>query len=142
MKKDNPFEVLNRADINDSTKEKLRKMALERITYRMFKESRIGRNIVVVYLLIGVGSIFLYWRVFGLHIILSVFLGIITWFVVTIVVDISFRKIFRIDRNIKFYKSPEGIKRLKKKGCSDKEIREMQEIAEATEKDLKSEGLL
>ena len=118
--------------------QKLRKKTLEAMTFDMFRKSSAGKFIGNMYFLVGLGSIFLYWKVFNLNIILSIILGIITWFVITFIVDRILTKFLRIDKTIEFIKSPEGVERLKKIGrYSDEEIKSMQESAKIIDEELK-----
>ncbi|MCX6812956.1 MAG: hypothetical protein NTV77_00470 [Candidatus Azambacteria bacterium] len=123
--------------------EKFRKKALEKITFEMFKKSPMGNISAIIYFIIAIGSIFLYWKVFNLNIIFSIFGGIITWFVATFIGDKILINFLRIDKSIKFCKTPEGVERLKKIGrYSDEEIKNIQKLTEATEEELEKMELL
>jgi len=106
--------------------EELRKMGLERQTLELLKNTRWGRIYAIIYFLIGIGGIFLYAIVFKLNTIFSIFLGIITWFVVTFVIDKILIKTQRIDKQLDWLlKTPEGLAKLKKRGITDEQIEKL-----------------
>ncbi|MBI2024471.1 MAG: hypothetical protein HYT03_00015 [Candidatus Harrisonbacteria bacterium] len=111
----------------------LRKHELRRQTIELLKTTRWGRIYAIAYLLIGIGSIFLYSLVFGFDVIFSIFLGIITWFAVSFTVDTILIKILPINKQLDWLlKTPEGFAELKKGGITDGQIEKLRE--DATEK--------
>jgi len=80
--------------------EGLRELALEKISVDVLKKSPTGKFLAIIYFLVGLGSIFLYWLIFNFNIIVSIILGIITWFGITFIVDKIFIKSFRIDKQL------------------------------------------
>jgi len=65
----------------------LREMELRRTTRELFNKSSVGKATTIIYFIIALGSIFVYWKFFGVNIFLSILYGIITWFVVTYIFD-------------------------------------------------------
>ena len=111
--------------------EGLRKLALERISAGVLKKSPTGKFLAIIYFLVGLGSIFLYWLIFNLNIIVSIILGIITWFGITFIVDKIFIKSFRIDKQLDWLlKTPEGLAEMKKKGITDEQIEQLKKDVE------------
>ena len=106
--------------------EKLRIWALERQSLELLKSTRWGRIYAIVYLLIGFSSIFLYTMIFKFNIIFSIFLGILTWFVVAFIVDKILIKTQRIDKQLNWLlETPEGLAELKRKGMTDEQIEKL-----------------
>lgn len=103
--------------------ENLRVSALERQSLEVLKNSRWGRIYAVIYFLIGVGSIFLYAIIFNLNVVLSIFFGILTWFIVAFIIDKILIKTQRIDKQLNWIlETSEGIAELKRKGMTDEQI--------------------
>lgn len=67
--------------------EAVRKHEIKKVAHEVFSQSSIGKVSSVIYFIIAFFSIFIYWNVFDLNIIFSIFLAIITWFVVTFILD-------------------------------------------------------
>lgn len=106
--------------------EKLRITALERQTLEILKSTHWGRIYGILYFLIGVGSIFFYSIIFKINIIPSVFLGVITWFIVSFIVDKILIKTQRIDKQLDWlFETPEGLSELKKRGITDEQIEKL-----------------
>lgn len=106
--------------------EKLRILGLERQTLELLKNTRWGRIYAIIYFFIGVGSIFLYAMIFKLNVILSIFLGLLTWFVVAFIIDKILIKTKRIDKQLDWLlKTPEGLAELKRKGIRDEQIEKL-----------------
>lgn len=111
--------------------EELRVSGLERQTIELLKNTRWGRIYAIIYLLIGVGSIFLYAMVLKFNVIFSIFLGILTWFVVAFIIDKILIKTQRIDRQLDWLlKTPEGLAELREKGITDKQIEKLKSDVE------------
>jgi len=106
--------------------EELRRIGLERQTLELLKNTRWGRIYAIIYFLIGLGSIFLYAMIFKLNVIISIFLGILTWFVVAFIVDKILIKTQRVDKQLDWLlKTPEGLAELKRKGITDEQIEKL-----------------
>lgn len=106
--------------------EKLKIRGLERQTLELLKTTRWGRIYAAIYLLVGIGSIFVYAMVFGLNVIFSILLGIVTWFVLAFIVDSILVKTQRIDKQLNWMlKTPEGLAELKKRGITDEQIEKL-----------------
>ncbi len=106
--------------------EALRVLGIERQTLELLKNTHWGQVYVVIYFFIGVGSVFLYTVLFKFNVILSIFLGIITWFVVTFIVDKILIKTQRIDKQLDWLlKTPKGLAELKRKGMTDEQIEKL-----------------
>jgi len=106
--------------------ESLRVSALERQSLEVLKNSRWGRLYAVIYFLIGVGSIFLYAIIFNLNVVLSIFLGILTWFILAFIVDKILIKTQRVDKQLNWMlETSEGITELKRKGITDEQIEKL-----------------
>lgn len=106
--------------------ERLRISALERQSLESLKNSHWGRIYAIIYFFIGVGSIFLYTLIFKINVIFSIILGIITWFVVSFIVDKILIKTQRIDKQLNWLlKTPKGIAMLKEKGMTDEQIEKL-----------------
>jgi len=115
--------------------EKLRISALERQTLELLKNTRWGRIYAIIYFLIGIGSIFLYAIIFKFSVVFSVFLGILTWFMVAFIVDKILIKTQRVDKQLNWLlETPEGLAELKKKGMTDEQI-------EKLKSDIKNDSL-
>lgn len=115
--------------------EKLRISALERQTLELLKNTRWGRIYAIIYFLIGVGSIFLYAIIFKFSVIFSIFLGILTWFMVAFIIDKILIKTQRVDKQLNWLiETPEGLAELKKKGMTDEQI-------EKLKSDIKNDSL-
>jgi len=115
--------------------EKLRISALERQTLELLKNTRWGRIYAIIYFLIGIGSIFLYAIIFKFSVIFSVFLGVLTWFIVAFIVDKILIKTQRVDKQLNWLlETPEGLAELKKKGMTDEQI-------EKLKSDIKNDSL-
>lgn len=65
----------------------LREMELKRTTRELFNKSSVGKATTIIYFIVAIVSIFVYWKFFEVNILLSILLGIITWFVVTYIFD-------------------------------------------------------
>ena len=106
--------------------EKLRISVLERQTLELLKTTRWGRIYAVIYILVGIASIFLYAIIFELNIIFSIFLGILTWFAVSFIVDTILIKTQRVDKQLDWLlKTPEGFAELKRRGMTDEQIKKL-----------------
>ncbi len=106
--------------------EKLRIWALERQSLELLKTTRWGRISAIIYLLIGFSSIFLYAMIFKFNVIFSIFLGILTWFIVAFIVDKILIKTQRIDKQLNWLlETPEGLTELKRKGMTDEQIEKL-----------------
>jgi uncharacterized membrane protein (DUF485 family) len=106
--------------------EKLKIAALERQSLELLKTTRWGRIYAIIYLLIGFSSIFLYAMIFKFNVIFSIFLGILTWFVIAFIVDKILIKTQRIDKQLDWlFETPEGLAELKRKGITDEQIEEL-----------------
>ena len=106
--------------------EKLRIHALERQSLELLKMTRWGRIYATIYLLIGLSSIFLYATTFRLNVILSIFLGILTWFIVAFIGDTVLIRTQRVDKQLNWLlETPEGRAELKRKGMTDDQIEKL-----------------
>lgn len=76
----------------------LREMELRRAAWNLFGKSTIGKAASVIYLIIAFINIFIYWKFFRINIFLSIFLGAITWFVITYVFDLILIKLSGVDK--------------------------------------------
>lgn len=65
----------------------LREMELKRTSRELFNRSPIGKATTIIYFIVAIGSIFVYWKFFGVNIFLSILYGVITWFVITYIFD-------------------------------------------------------
>lgn len=79
----------------------LREMELKRTTRELFNKSGVGKATSVVYLIIALGSIFVYWKFFEVNIFLSILLGLVTWFVVTYIFDKILIKLSGVEKIVK-----------------------------------------
>lgn len=104
---------------NDPVIKIFRERELNKTSHQLFNRSAIGKVSSVAYVIVGFGSIFVYWQVLNCNIFLSVFLGIVTWFVITLVFDKIFIKFFGLEELVK-QESERNIKasmeNLKKRG--------------------------
>ena len=106
--------------------EKLRMRAIVRQSLELLKTTRWGRIYAIIYLLIGFSSIFLYAMIFRFNVIFSIFLGILTWFVVAFIGDKILIKTQRIDKQLNWLlETSEGLAELKRKGMSDEQIEKL-----------------
>jgi low affinity Fe/Cu permease len=111
--------------------EALRKRALERQSLELLKKSHWGRIYAIAYLLIGVGSIFVYSLILNFAIVTSVMLGIVTWFIVSFVADTILIKTQRIDKQLDWLlNTSEGQKEMKISGMTEEQIRELKSEVE------------
>ncbi len=95
----------------ESTKEKfdkkfpeakmIREMELRRTSRELFNKSSVGKAITVIYLLIALGSIFVYWKFFEVNIFLSILYGLIIWFVITYIFDKILIKLLGVEKIVK-----------------------------------------
>jgi uncharacterized membrane protein YciS (DUF1049 family) len=79
----------------------VREIEIKRTSHNLFSQSAIGKMTPIIYLLIAVGSIFLYNGCFHLSIIVSIILGIATWFIVTYIFDKVLIKILGIEKAVR-----------------------------------------
>jgi ABC-type bacteriocin/lantibiotic exporter with double-glycine peptidase domain len=79
----------------------VREIEIKRTSHNLFSQSTIGKITPIIYLIIAIGSIFLYNRYFHLSIIISIILGIVTWFVVTYIFDKLLIKILGIEKAVR-----------------------------------------
>ena len=79
----------------------LREMELKRTSRNIYNQSSFGKVTPVVYLIVALGSIFVYWKFFEVNIFLSILYGLITWFVVTYIFDKIFIKLFGVEKAVK-----------------------------------------
>lgn len=79
--------------------EGVREWELNKIKFKLLDQSSIGKAFTYVYLFIAIISMFIYWKVFNFNIILSLFLAVITWFIVRYF-DIVLVKISGIDHMV------------------------------------------
>lgn len=79
----------------------LREMELRRTTRELFNKSAVGKATTIIYLLIAMGSIFVYWKFFDVNIFLSILYGIITWFVVTYIFDKILTKLSGVEKIVR-----------------------------------------
>jgi len=106
--------------------EKLRIRALERRSLELLKTTKWGRIYAMVYLFIGLSSIFLYATIFRFNVMVSIFLGIITWFVVAFIVDTILIKTQRVDKQLNWLLgTPEGLVELKRGGMTGEQIEKL-----------------
>lgn len=75
----------------------LREMELRRTPRNLFYASTVGKATSIIYLLIALAGFFVYWRFLKVHIVLSILLGVITWFAVTYIFDKIFIKISGVE---------------------------------------------
>lgn len=76
----------------------LREIELKRTARELFNKSAVGKATSVIYLIIALISIFAYWQFFDINIFLSIIFGIITWFVVTYILDKIFIKLSGVEK--------------------------------------------
>src|SRR3989344_1729813 len=79
----------------------LREMELKRTSRNIYNQSSFGKATSVVYLIVALGSIFVYWKFFEVNIFLSILYGLITWFVVTYIFDKIFIKFFGVEKAVR-----------------------------------------
>ena len=106
--------------------EKLRIRALEKQSLELLKTTRWGRIYAMIYLFIGLSIIFLYVMIFKFNVILSIFLGILTWFVVAFIGDTVLIRTQRVDKQLNWlFETPQGRAELKRKGMTDEQIEKL-----------------
>ena len=112
--------------------EKLRIKGLERQTLELLKSTRWGRIYAAIYFIIGLTSIFLYSIFFKFNLVFSIFLGLLTWFIVAVIADRILIKTQRIDKQLDWLlNTPEGLTELKRSGMTDEQIKELKENVES-----------
>ena len=112
--------------------EKLRIKGLERQTLELLKSTRWGRIYAAIYFIIGLTSIFLYSIFFKFNLVFSIFLGLLTWFIVAVIADRILIKTQRIDKQLDWLlNTPEGLTELKGSGMTDEQIKELKENVES-----------
>lgn len=79
----------------------LRNHELKKMAHEIFNQSKIGKIVPVIYFIVSIGSIFFYRSFFNFGIILSIFLGIVTWFVILSTMDKLLIKISGIEKHVK-----------------------------------------
>ena len=79
----------------------LREMELKRTSRNLYNQSSFGKATSLIYLVVALASIFVYWKFFEVNIFLSVFYGLITWFVVTYIFDKIFIKLFGVEKAVR-----------------------------------------
>ena len=79
----------------------LREMELKRASRNIYNQSSFGKATSVVYLIVALGSFFVYWKFFEVNIFLSILYGLITWFVITYIFDKIFIKLFGVEKAVK-----------------------------------------
>jgi len=79
----------------------LREMELKRTSRELFNKSPVGKSTSVIYLLIALGSFFVYWKFFEVNIFLSILFGIITWFIVTYAFDKILIKLSGVEKIVR-----------------------------------------
>ena len=79
----------------------LREMELKRTSRNIYNQSSFGKATSVVYLIVALGSIFVYWKFFEVNIFLSFLYGIITWFVITYIFDKILIKLSGVEEVVK-----------------------------------------
>lgn len=131
MKEDDSKKLIQGLDKNTlDDLNRLRKHESRRQAIELLKTTHWGRIYAIIYLLIGIGSIFVYSLVFKFNIAFSIFLGIITWFATSFIVDTILIKTFPIEKQMDWLlKTPEGLAELKKKGITDEQVEKLKEDA-------------
>lgn len=76
-------------------------MELKRASRNLYNRSSFGRATSVIYFIVAIASIFVYWNFFEANISLSIFYGLITWFVVTYIFDKILIKLFGVGKTVK-----------------------------------------
>lgn len=79
----------------------VREIELRRTVRELFNKSAVGKATSIIYLIIALISIFVYWKLFEVNIILSIFYGIITWFVVTYIFDKILIKLLGVEKIVR-----------------------------------------
>ena len=79
----------------------LREMELKRTSRNLYNQSSFGKATSVIYLIVALVSIFVYWKFFELNIFLSIFYGLITWFVITYIFDKVLIKILGVEKAVR-----------------------------------------
>lgn len=79
----------------------LREMELKRTSRELFNKSPASKTTSVIYLLIALGSIFVYWKFFEVNIFLSILYGITTWFVVIYIFDKILIKLLGVEKAVR-----------------------------------------
>ena len=111
--------------------EKLRILGLDKITLKLFHKTTTGRILEFIIIFTGIGGAFLYAKILDVGVIISIILGFLTWFIVGLVIDKVVIKIYRIDKQLDWLlETPEGIRELKSKGITDKQIEKLKEEVE------------
>ena len=106
----------------------LRKAGLRKQSLMWLKSSRWGKVYSKMYLLIGFISIFMYKYILELNVIASIVLGVITWLVVSWIMNSILIRRYRIDKQLKWLlETPEGLAELKKSGSTDEEIEKLRQ---------------
>ena len=65
----------------------LREHELKRTAHKILDKSTLGKVSSIIYMIIALCSIFVYWKFFDINIFLSIVFGIITWLVITYILD-------------------------------------------------------
>jgi len=76
----------------------LRAHELKKVAHNLFNKSALGKATSLIYLIIALSSIFVYRRFFDINIFFSILLGIMTWFIVTYVLDKTLIKLSGVER--------------------------------------------
>lgn len=80
--------------------EVLRRVEIKRQASAAWRNSKSGRILGSIYSIVSVISIFIYWKSFGINILLSIFLGIVTWAVMVSILDRLAIKMSGIERKM------------------------------------------
>jgi len=117
----NPKSIKDKFDKKFPEAKMLREMELKRASRELFNKSTVGKTTSIIYLTIALLSIFVYWKFFEVNIFLSVFLGILTWFVFTHIFDKIFIKLLGVEKAVRKINDEEieiASKKLEKRGVS------------------------
>lgn len=80
--------------------EMVRKHELKRQANLILQKSTIGKIASIAYFILAVVSIVIYWKLANISFIVSLFLGVITWFVLTYIFDKLIIKLSGLDKAI------------------------------------------
>ncbi|MDO8495141.1 MAG: hypothetical protein Q7S32_01250 [bacterium] len=71
---------------------------LRNTTRLFYANSPFGKIAAIIYLVVALGCTAMYWKFFGINFFLSLFFGVITWFVITYAFDKLFIKLFGVEK--------------------------------------------
>jgi len=79
----------------------VREIELNKHAFKIYDESKAGKLFHFVYLILGLASMFIYWKRLDINILLSIILGVITYFFIRSVFDALLVRALGIDQWVK-----------------------------------------